>query len=84
MDGGKSWKEAKLNEKNSNITNFTYSFNWEAKPILLQSRCIDNKKYFQPSRKKFLEKMGNNAYYHFNAISTYKINSNGKVEHVYS
>ena len=84
LDGGKSWREAKLNEKNTKITNFTYSFNWEGKPILLQSRCIDNKKYFQPSRKKFLEKMGNNAYYHFNAISTYKINSNGKVEHVYS
>ena len=59
LNGGKSWRETELiNEKNSNITNFTYSFDWTGKSLLLQSRCIDNKKNFQPSRKKFLEKNG--------------------------
>ena len=29
LNGGKSWRETELNEKNSNITNFTYSFDWK-------------------------------------------------------
>ena len=49
----KKLEETELNEKNSNITNFTYSFDWTGKSLLLQSRCIDNKKIFNLLEKNF-------------------------------
>ena len=83
INGGKSWINAELNERNSHITTFNYEFNRTGKTLMIQSRCIDNKGYTQPSRKKFLKEMGSNAYYHFNAITSIKLKSNGTIEHIY-
>jgi len=82
-NSGKSWKSAKIDEKKSKIVRFFYSFEWNGEEIILQSRCIDENNKIQPSRKEFLKKMGYNAYYHFNGITSWKINSDGSVEHVY-
>jgi sulfane dehydrogenase subunit SoxC len=83
LDGGKSWNNAELDEKNKNFVRFNFSINWNKEEMIIQSRCKDRTKFVQPSRKEFMKKMGNNAYYHYNAITSWKINADGSVLHVY-
>ena len=85
LNSGLSWNECKLNEQHieSNFKRFLYEFDWNGEEIIIQSRCIDHNGYVQPSRKEFLGIMGYNAKYHFNAITSWKINKDGSVDHVY-
>ena len=83
-DGGVSWQNANLNAKNKNFVRFNYNFKWNGNAAIIQSRCIDNKNKTQPSRKDVIKKLGNNAYYHFNGITSWKIKKNGQVVHVYN
>ena len=79
------WYDCKLNEEHikSSFKRFVYEFDWNGEEIIVQSRCLDHNGYLQPSRKEFLKKMGSNAKYHFNAITSWKINKDGSVNHVY-
>ena len=85
LNSGLSWNECKLNEEHikSNFKRFLYKFDWDGEELVIQSRCIDQNGYVQPSRKEFLGIMGYNAKYHFNAITSWKINKDGSVDHVY-
>ena len=83
LDGGKSWKKASLKKTNHRFTRFYYNFSWNFDELIIQSRCIDHKNYKQPSRSEFLKKMGNNSYYHYSAITSWKISSEGTVSHIY-
>ena len=85
FDSGLKWNKCNLNERNvrSSFKRFSYEFDWSGQELIIQSRCIDHSNYVQPSRKEFLKIMGSNAKYHFNAITSWKINKDGSVEHVY-
>jgi sulfane dehydrogenase subunit SoxC len=66
-DGGKTWQEAQLNE-----------------PILpkaLQSRCMDETGYLQPTREELVAVRGLNATDHYNGIKIWYVNANGEVSH---
>ena len=85
FSSGLIWYDCKLNEEHikSSFKRFVYEFDWNGEEIIVQSRCLDHNGYLQPSRKEFLKKMGSNAKYHFNAITSWKINKDGSVNHVY-
>jgi sulfane dehydrogenase subunit SoxC len=82
-DLGKTWRMARTNNPDSNVVRFFYPITWQGKEMIIQSRCMDENNKIQPNRKEFLRKMGPNAYYHNNAITSWKIHSTGFVEHVY-
>jgi sulfane dehydrogenase subunit SoxC len=46
---------------------------------LLQSRAVDETGYVQPAREVLLDARGVNAYYHFNAVQTWRIAQGGAI-----
>ena len=83
VNGGKSWNKADIYSENISVVRFNYIYDWQGKEAIIQSRCIDNKLRTQPTRKQVIKKMGKNATYHFNGITSWKIKVNGEIEHIY-
>ena len=83
VNGGLSWQKTDIYSENISVVRFNYIFNWKGKETIIQSRCIDKRQRIQPTREQVLKKMGKNATYHFNGITSWKIKANGDVEHTY-
>ncbi len=64
------------------VHRFYYEFDWDGKPLLLQSRAIDETGYIQPTKKELRAVRGENSIYHNNGIQTWHIKENGEVENV--
>ena len=89
-DGGKVWKDAKLQGPVHRMahTRFTFPWNWDGRETMIQARCTDEKGEIQPSLeelnkhwgitgKKTWQTMGHS--FHFNAIQRWKVNGDGSV-----
>ena len=83
VNGGKTWKKADINQEKISVVRFNYIYNWKGNETIIQSRCIDNRLRIQPTREQVIKKMGKNATYHFNGITSWKIKANGEIEHIY-
>jgi len=84
LDGGDNWQRARLHEPilPKCLTRFTFDWGWDGKPALLQSRCIDETGYVQPTMAALQEARGVNSFYHNHGIQTWLVNANGEVENV--
>lgn len=80
-DGGQSWEQAQLQEPvlPKCHTRFRFSWRWDGAEAILQSRCIDETGYVQPSRPALVAVRGVNSVYHNNAIQSWKISREGQV-----
>lgn len=80
-DGGRNWQHARLDEPvlPKALTRFRLAWQWRGAPALLQSRAIDETGYVQPTREQLLAVRGTNSEDHFNAIHTWRVDSNGEV-----
>jgi sulfane dehydrogenase subunit SoxC len=94
-DGGKSWGEAALDEPRlpKAFTRFSMAWRWDGGPAILQSRAWDEGGHVQPTREEFVSKRGQTSKpppvlgfpgHHFNAITSWAVNSKGEVRHVYA
>ena len=94
-DGGKSWAKAALQAPvlSKAFTRFRMPWNWDGRPVVLQSRATDEAGNVQPTRAAFIAERGpprgtpNVAAFtmeHFNAIASWGINDKGEVSHVYA
>ncbi len=85
-DNGTSWMRAVLQGPVSDkaFTRFRLPWLWDGKPTTLKSRAIDQNRNVQPERPELITKKGSSHYYHFNGISVWSIDSDGRVSHVYS
>lgn len=83
-DGGGSWEQAQLQEPvlPKCHTRFRFSWRWYGGEAILQSRCIDETGYVQPSRPGLVAVRGVNSVYHNNAIQSWKISREGQVTNV--
>jgi sulfane dehydrogenase subunit SoxC len=95
-DGGKSWGEAALqgaiHEKA--FTRFVMPWRWDGQPAILQSRAWDDGGNVQPLRADFVAARGQAAQpvttplafpnQHYNSITSWGVDSNGEVKHVYA
>jgi len=83
VDGGTKWHEAALNEAPAPMctVRFNLPWRWDGKPALLQSRCIDETGYIQPTHAELVRARGVNFYYHYNAIYPWTIAADGSVTH---
>ena len=84
IDGGMNWQEARISgpSLNKSIHRFYYEFDWDGKPLLLQSRAHDSTGYVQPTKNQLRSVRGENSIYHNNGIQTWAVNAQGVVENV--
>ncbi|MDT7044030.1 sulfite dehydrogenase [Candidatus Nitronereus thalassa] len=84
LDGGKTWNAAELQTPilPKCHTRFRFAWEWNGQEAILQSRCMDETGYLQPTLKQLINVRGTNSYYHNNAIQSWKIDKDGHVHNV--
>jgi len=93
-DGGQSWTQAALQEPvhSKAFTRFRAPWRWDGGPAVMQSRAWDDAGYTQPTRAEIVAIRGQTdkvpvvtafTSQHYNGITTWAIERNGSVKHVY-
>jgi sulfane dehydrogenase subunit SoxC len=85
-DGGNTWAMADLQTPvlSQCFTRFRIPWHWTGQPVVLKSRAIDETGYVQPERDQLVKQRGTQGYFHYNAIVSWKIATDGKITHVYA
>jgi len=94
-DGGKTWAQAALQEPvmSKSFTRFRIPWQWNGGPAVLQSRAWDDGGNVQPTRAEVVAHRGQAARVpsplgfpsqHFNGITSWAVDGNGEVRHVYA
>jgi sulfane dehydrogenase subunit SoxC len=85
-NGGKTWQEARLQAPILRFahTRFTLPWRWDGRETVLQSRCIDESGYVQPTLRELVKVRGLNSVYHNNAIQNWKVLADGSVQNVHA
>ena len=92
VDGGQSWRVAELQTPILPIchTRFRSWWRWDGKPAILQSRCVDETGYTQPTIKQLVAVRGLGGHakfgsiYHLNAIQSWAVDKDGSVKNVHA
>lgn len=84
IDGGANWVKARMSgpSLDKSMHRFYHEFNWDGKPLLLQSRAHDSTGYVQPTKDELRAVRGENSIYHNNGIQTWAVNEQGEAENV--
>ena len=94
-DGGKSFAEAALQAPvlPKAFTRFRMPWRWDGQPVVLQSRAWDEGGNVQPTRAEFVALRGETGApppvlgfpnQHFNSITSWAVDRNGEIKHVYA
>jgi len=94
-DGGQSWAQAALQEPvhSKAFTRFRMPWRWDGGPAVLQSRAWDEAGYVQPTRAQIVAARGESQRVlpvtafggqHYNGPTSWAIERNGEVKHVYA
>lgn len=85
FDGGKTWMPARLDDvpEPMSTVRFSCPWYWDGKAAILQSRCIEDSGYMQPTRAELVPLRGENFVYHYNAIQSWAVASDGSVTNVH-
>ena len=85
-DGGKTWRDAKLQEPVLRFahTRFRLDWRWDGREAVLQSRCTDETGYLQPTLAELVKVRGLNSLYFNNAIQSWKVAADGSVHNVHA
>jgi sulfane dehydrogenase subunit SoxC len=83
-NGGRNWRPARLQTPvlSKCLSRFSIDWNWDGKPVLLQSRAYDETGYVQPQIRQLREVRGTRSIYHNNAIQTWLVQESGEVKNV--
>lgn len=84
LDGGVTWRAARLKGQvlDKALTRFSFDWNWDGSPALIQSRAIDETGYVQPTLGQLRKVRGVNSVYHKNSIHTWQLLASGEVRNV--
>jgi sulfane dehydrogenase subunit SoxC len=88
-DAGRTWRQAALQAPILPIchTRFHLPWQWDGKTAVLQSRCMDETGYQQPTLGQVIALRGLDgplgSIYHLNAIQSWQVASDGKVSNVH-
>ena len=85
-DSGRTWGEAELAEPvlSKALVRFRMPWRWDGRPVVLQSRAVDETGAVQPTRSALLAERGANYGYHVHAIQSWMVNERGEVSNVYA
>jgi sulfane dehydrogenase subunit SoxC len=86
VDGGRIWQRAGLQEPilSKCHTRFRFPWHWNGQEAILQSRCVDETGYLQPTRHDLVKVRGTNSLYHYNAIQSWKVEADGRIRNIYA
>lgn len=86
VDGGRTWHPAGLQEPilSKCHTRFRFPWHWKGQEAILQSRCVDETGYLQPTRQDLVKVRGTNSLYHYNAIQSWKVEADGRIRNIYA
>lgn len=84
VDGGKTWKQAKLTEPvlSKQLTEFTLPWRWNGDSAILMSRSVDETGTVQPFIQQVVSARTTASEYHNNAIQAWHVATDGKVSNV--
>jgi len=84
IDGGITWHQARMSGPSfdKSMHRFYHEFDWDGRPLLLQSRAHDSTGYVQPTKDQLRAVRGFNSIYHNNGIQTWAISESGEAENV--
>ena len=84
IDGGRNWKAARLDGPvlSKCLTRFNTDFVWDGKPVILQSRAVDDARHIQPTYQALRAVRGGRSIYHNNAVQSWLLDANGEVKNV--
>ncbi len=84
LDGGRNWHAARMDGPAGPkaLHRFYLEFEWDGRPLLLQSRAHDSTGYVQPTKDALRQIRGENSIYHNNGIQTWHVNELGEAENV--
>ena len=85
-DGGKTWRDAQLQDPVLRFahTRFRLDWQWDGREAVLQSRCIDETGYVQPTLAELAKVRGLNSFYHNNAIQGWRVAADGSIHNVHA
>jgi sulfane dehydrogenase subunit SoxC len=89
VDGGRTWRAARLQAPILPIchTRFRFPWTWDGGEAILQSRCVDETGYVQPTIGQLVAVRGLNgptgSVYHLNGIQSWHVATDGKVTNVH-
>ena len=90
VDGGRTWQQAALEQPVLALchTRFRLPWRWDGGEAILQSRCVDETGYVQPTIAQLVAVRGLNgptgSVYHLNGIQSWKVASDGAVSNVHA
>ncbi|MBS0153647.1 MAG: sulfite dehydrogenase [Nitrospira sp.] len=86
VDAGRIWQPAQLQEPvlPQCHTRFRFPWKWDGQETIIQSRCLDETGYQQPTRDALIKVRGTHSSYHYNGIQSWKIGRDGLVRNVYA
>jgi sulfane dehydrogenase subunit SoxC len=81
IDGGKNWKDARLETPilDKCLTRFNFNWTWNGGDAILQSRATDSTGHIQPTMTALRAVRGSRSTYHNNAIQSWLVAANGEV-----
>ncbi len=84
VDGGRNWRTARLEGPvlTKAFTRFNIDWVWDGAPAVLQSRCIDETGYVQPTIQQLRAVRGTRSIYHNNMIQSWRVAETGEVSNV--
>lgn len=84
-DGGRTWAPAELQQPVLPVchTRFRFPWRWDGREAILQSRCVDETGYRQPTLKQLVAARGIYSVYHLNAIQSWRVAPDGRVSNVH-
>ena len=80
-DNGASWRDAELISPALPLCHvrFRLPWHWHGEATAIASRCTDETGYVQPTRAALRALRGDESFYHYNAIQTWRIAADGQV-----
>lgn len=84
-DGGQTWGRAALQDPIMPMctTRFRFPWFWDGAPAVLQSRCVDETGYIQPTRRELGEVRGLTSHYFNNGIQSWAVAADGSISNVW-
>jgi sulfane dehydrogenase subunit SoxC len=84
VDGGRNWRTARLEGPvlTKAFSRFNIDWVWDGAPAVLQSRCIDETGYVQPTIQQLRAVRGTRSIYHNNMIQSWRVAETGEVSNV--
>lgn len=85
VDGGATWAPAQLHGPvlDRAFTRFTFPWRWAGRKAVLMSRAIDEHGRVQPLRSEWKRRYALHSFNHYNAVQSWRVHADGRVENCY-